>query len=124
MKPPGKRDGGPRKETAAASSKQPKLDKSCKGVKARLRLLARDYAVAAHTARQAEQARLEARQRLLESAPEKYKGEGVTVFRRPHWQLTAEGKDALRAHKAQLVAQGMAELIIMPTISLWRKGGK
>ena len=117
MKPPGKRDGGPRKEAAAASSKQSKPDKSRKGVKARLRLLARDYAVAAHTARQAEQARLEARQRLLASCRPTQLDDSSSSTPRT-------GKDALRAHKAQLVAQGMAELIIMPTISLWRKGGK
>ena len=83
--------------------------------------LARAYADASTAAVVAEQARQAARDRLIEHAPLGYKFAGVCVHEMRTWRLRPEAAAKLSHLRAELIGQGLADLV---TITTARRCGK
>ncbi len=122
MKPPEHEDGGPVSRTAAIEDpSRPKPDCHSASVNSSdLEELARAYVVAADAEHEAKQARIDARDRLLERAQVGFEFEGVRVLQRNCWRLTPEASAKMAATRAELIEAGEAEAV--PTIVAYRIG--
>ena len=114
MKPPDiKRNGDPRKEVAAAMNPSPRqqaVDVLGESVND-LEQLARAYAKAADAEHEAKQARIMARDRLIECAPVGFESESVRVIKRNCWKLNDEAVAQMTATRAALIEDGKADLV-------------
>jgi hypothetical protein len=86
-------------------------------VKADLKQLAGNYAAASTAAITAEQARQDARDRLIKHAPLGYKFAGVCVHEVKTWRLRPEAAARLSHLRAELISQGLADLVTITTAS-------
>ena len=76
-----------------------------------LEQLARAYAKAADAEHEAKQARIMARDRLIERAPVGFESESVRVLKRNCWKLNDEAVAELTAARAALIEDGKADLV-------------
>ena len=115
MHPPEKQSGGAPKDTAARMNKTKQPRPLVKAPS--LQDLARAYADASTAAVVAEQARQAARGRLIEHAPLGYKFAGVCVHEMRTWRLRPEAAAKLSHLRAELIGQGLADLVTITTAS-------
>jgi hypothetical protein len=88
----------------------------------RLVELARAYVAASEAEQRAKLARMTARDRLLQHAPEGFNCYGVRVSKRTSWKLTPAGATRLAAARADIIEDGEAEQITALVATRTRKG--
>jgi len=88
----------------------------------RLAELARAYVAASASEHRAKLARIAARDRLLQHAPEGFNCYGVRVSKRTSWKLTSAGATKLAAARADIIEDGEAEQVTTLVASRTRKG--